>query len=90
MLSVLRVWPRGEVRPVRRGQAKLTREQTTRDLAAAAQSLASARESREEQERLRAREQETVMDRFERLSAGNHLAELLLHALSGTHGRAEL
>lgn len=74
---------------MRRGKARLTREQTTRDLADATRSLADARVSREEQERLRAREQDTVMDRFEHLAAGNHLAELLLHALSGTHGRAE-
>jgi hypothetical protein len=67
----------------RRGQRKAARQAVK----AAGKSLEEATAARREQERLRAREQESLLTRIDRLAAGNGLAQLALDALAESHGR---
>lgn len=61
------------------------RRDTATDLQDAQESLEQARAAREDQQRKREREQETVIARLDRLAADNHLAQLVIQAF--TEGR---
>lgn len=58
---------------------------TEADLQAAQASLDKARADREEQERKRKQEQNSLIAQLDRLAADNHLAQLVIRAL--TEGR---
>jgi hypothetical protein len=60
------------------------RRDTREDLEQAEQSLKEARASRVEQQSKR-RHEETLMERIDRLAAGNHLAEKFLEAFVERH-----
>jgi hypothetical protein len=60
------------------------RRNTAHDLKQAEDSLETARAAREEQE-LKRRHEEKLVDRLDRLAAGNHLAERFLQAFTERH-----
>jgi hypothetical protein len=60
------------------------RRNTEHDLKQAEESLSSAREAHQEQ-RSRRRDEETLVERLDRLAAGNHLAERFLEAFTERH-----
>lgn len=62
------------------------RRDTATDLQDAQDSLEQARAAREDQQRKRAQEQESVIARLDRLAADNHLAQLVIKAFTEQHG----
>jgi hypothetical protein len=63
------------------------RPDTQRDLEAATESLAEATHARKEQESKRQKENTELLQRFEKIAQGNHLAEQLFRAFTERYGR---